>query len=77
MKKQTVFFDSADAHEGFVPSCGCKILIVKEEDLWGVYYQIAGYSYVYAYGLSLETPYIEVCKIAVKNAEYYIEVLFK
>lgn len=77
MKKQAVFFDKADAYEGFVPSCGCKILIVKEEDSWGVYYKIAGYSYEYAYGLTLETPYIEVCKIAVKNAEYYSEVLFE
>lgn len=77
MKKQAVFFDKAEAWEGFVPSCGCKILIVKEEDSWGVYYKIAGYSYEYAYGLPLETPHIEVCKIAVKNAEYYSEVLFK
>lgn len=76
MKKQTVFFDKANAWEGFVPFCGCKILIVKEEDSWGVYYKIAGYSYEYAYGLALETPYTEVCKFAVKNAEYYSEVLF-
>lgn len=76
MKKNSVFFDRAEAWEGFVSSCGCKILIVKEEDSWGVYYKIAGYSYEYAYGLTLETPHIEVCKIAVKNAEYYSEVLF-
>lgn len=76
MKKQAVFFDKAEAWEGFVPSCGCKILIVKEEDSWGVYYKIAGYSYEYAYGLTLETSYIEVCKLAVKNADYYSEVLF-
>ena len=76
MKKQVVFFDKVEAWEGFVPSCGCKILIVKEEDSWGVYYKIAGYSYEYAYGLPLETPHPEVCTLAVKNAEYYSEVLF-
>lgn len=76
MKKQAVFFDRAEAHEAFVPSCGCKILLVKEEDSWGIYYKIAGYSYEYGFGVSLDTPYIEVCKIATTNAENYCGVLF-
>ena len=59
---------------------GVQIMIMRDpsDDEWEVYYRIAGWQFIYGFGISTRTNSLLSAKIlARQNAEQYAEVLFQ
>ena len=58
---------------------GLEIMIMDDpsEDGREVYYRMAGYPFIFAFGLSKSVPMSSVIRFARANVDVYAEVLFK
>lgn len=58
---------------------GVQIMIMSDpsDDGYEVYYRMAGYPFIFAFGLPKVHTFFEVIQIAKCNVDNYVEVLFK
>lgn len=53
------------------------IMVIHDFDSFDIYYQIAGWPFVFAFGIPDKKGFYCVRKLAIANIDNYVEVLFK
>ena len=53
------------------------IMVIHDWDSFDIYYQIAGYPFIFAFGIPDKEGFFQARRLAIANIENYMEVLFK